>query len=129
MKLTPAELFDALSIVAIKYAMLEQTLTRRSGKTQMVQDTLTELRHSMLESVYKITDETDPRLHPIVQDMLGLAGTNLEIFQAVDTVASAEDDRIAAEAGRKAQTLNLHRSNLKKAIDEFFEGWSKEVKI
>jgi hypothetical protein len=58
-----------------------------------------------------------------------LAKVNLEIFQAVDDVLLLSDDKQVAEAARKAQKLNNLRSKLKATIDEFFESWSKEVKI
>lgn len=99
-----SELIDALTIATIKLCVM--------GKSPPME--------------YIDFDNQETEVAKAIAD---LAVVNYEVFKAVDIVAESTDVYVTAEAAKKAQTLNLLRSQLKKAIDEYFHTESKEVKI
>jgi hypothetical protein len=124
MKYSIAELLDMLTIVNIKLCMIDNRMVDENTDAMKALSLLSTMIMNRLQTAGASAAQTV--VLGLVED---LAKVNLEIFQAVDDVLLLSDDKQVAEAARKAQKLNNLRSKLKATIDEFFESWSKEVKI
>lgn len=125
MKYSVAELLDMLTIANIKLMMIKEEvmpMAERNEQARALCDTIN-------EQLAEVQRALPPQIQVAAKDILELLLVNYQIFKAVDTVSFSQEDQVVADAGRRAQKLNLLRSKLKQALDEYFEGWSKEVKI
>lgn len=125
MKYSIAEMLDMLTIANIKLVMIKEQimpLAERNEQAKALHDTIS-------EQLKEVQRALPPQIQLAAKDIMELLLVNYQIFDAVDTVSFDRDDAVVADAGRRAQKLNLLRSKLKQSLDEYFEGWSKEVKI